>query len=491
MNIQFRSVLILTAFILPSSSIYALTPPAPVKQLPEQLALVQGVTAAPDLTPSGAGELANSRSIAQKITVRVKSANNGGSGVLVARKGNTYLVLTNQHVTRGANQFQIKTADGIQHPAKFVPKFKSSYDLALLQFNSDRSYQIAALSDPSPLKVQDRRQIYSAGFPFDSAQIRTSPGILSQLSDVPMQDGTQIGYVINENEKGVRQGMSGGPILDSRGLVVGINTISIAPLAPSYTYFDGMKPTAKLATRYREANWGIPIYNFLTQLDANILYGYDNFPKVQRQVTPTGYMAKLNRETRQQTVRIEDSVGTNGSGVIVAQQGNTYYVLTAKHVVFDVDGTKKLYPNIKTITHDQESYQIQPSDITLAEGVDLAIVKFTSTTKYPVARIGNYIPRGKSTFVFVAGYPGRDKIDSPVWQWQLNPGLIMDKEQGKFQTQDKRSFSEGYDLIYSSISYSGMSGGPLFDSDGRSNSGKQSRYLNPNFSRFDQSVTSA
>jgi tetratricopeptide (TPR) repeat protein len=67
---------------------------------------------------------------------------------------------------------------------------------------------------------------------------------------------------------------------------------------------------------------------------------------------------------------------------------------------------------------------------------------------------------------FVGGFPGRLNINSPLWQWQLNPGFIFDREQGKFQTQTNQSFSDGYDLLYSSISYGGMSGGPVFDTVG-------------------------
>ena len=61
--------------------------------------------------------------IAQKITVRVTatSGNNGGSGVLVAQKGTTYLVMTNRHVVGRDNQFQIQTPDGQKHTAKLTP----------------------------------------------------------------------------------------------------------------------------------------------------------------------------------------------------------------------------------------------------------------------------------------------------------------------------------------------------------------------------------
>ena len=57
---------------------------------------------------------------ARKITVRVTSTNNGGSGVLIAKKGSTYLVLTNRHVAKKADRFQIQTPDGQKHLAKLV-----------------------------------------------------------------------------------------------------------------------------------------------------------------------------------------------------------------------------------------------------------------------------------------------------------------------------------------------------------------------------------
>ncbi|MCY7337790.1 MAG: serine protease, partial [Chamaesiphon sp.] len=380
---------------------------------------------------------------AQKITVRVTSASNGGSGVLVAKKGTTYLVLTNKHVVGRDTQFQIQTPDGQKHTAKLLPntKIDPKYDISLLQFTSTQTYALANL-DKNTTPLAENRSIYSVGYPYDSAKMRISVGTVTQLSDVPLEDGTQIGYKIAKNSPDIKQGMSGGPIVDGQGVLLGINTIGSYPILPNYTYFDGSRPTAKRAAEYRAANWGVPVYNLLTQLDANILYGYDNFPKVQRQVTPTGYMAKLNRETRQQTVRIEDSAG-NGSGVIIAKQGNTYYVLTAKHVV-ETPATdtqpKQSHTGIKVITHAQETYQIQPSDISLADGADLAIVKFSSNTNYPVAKLGNYSPLENAT-VFAGGYPARGKIDSPLWQWQLNPGRIQEKEQGKFQTQDKLSFA--------------------------------------------------
>ncbi len=399
---------------------------------------------------------------AKNITVRVSTTNNGGSGVIIAQKGNNYLILTNAHVVRRATKIEIQAPDGQKYQATPIDGgFDSKYDLALLQFTSKTKYTLANLSNISGSPLTIERTIYSAGFPFDSKEIRITSGQVSQLSDIPFDDGTQIGYVTDKGKQGIRQGMSGGAIFDAQGNLLGINTVGVAPILPDYTYNDGSKPLAKLKAQYARANWGIPVYNFLTNVKADILYGYANLPKVERQVTPTGYLARLNIKARQMTVRIENS-GGNGSGVIVAKEGNSYYVLTAKHVLQNPETNQK-YTNHQIITYDQDRRSVTSSIV--AEGVDLAVVKFESGNKYPVAQLGEY-SQNNFDFVFVGGFPGREKINSPLWQWQLNPGIISDREQGKLQTQTNQSFSNGYDLIYSSISYGGMSGGPVFDTAG-------------------------
>jgi tetratricopeptide (TPR) repeat protein/S1-C subfamily serine protease len=399
---------------------------------------------------------------AKNITVRVTSENNGGSGVIIAQKGNNYLILTNAHVIRRATKIEIQAPDGQKYKATPLDGgFDPKYDLALLQFTSRTKYTLPDLSGISGSPIDPSRIIYSAGFPFDSRDIRITKGQVSQLSDIPFDDGTQIGYVTDKGEKGIRQGMSGGAIFDARGVFLGINTVGLAPILPDYTYNDGSKPLPKLKAQYQQANWGIPIYNFLTRVKPDILYGYANLPKVERQVTPTGYLAKLNIKARRMTVRIENS-GGNGSGVIVARDGNTYYVLTAKHVLQNPETNQK-YTNHQIITYDQDRQNVTSSIVT--EGVDLAVVKFESNNKYPVAQLGEY-SQNNSDIVFVGGFPGREKINSPLWQWQLNLGLVSERERGKLDTQNNQSFSKGYDLIYSSISYGGMSGGPVFDTAG-------------------------
>jgi tetratricopeptide (TPR) repeat protein/S1-C subfamily serine protease len=396
--------------------------------------------------------------VAAKVTVRIQVGQSGGSGVIIGKKANTYLVLTNAHVVREPSGITIKTPDGQTHTAQRVKNTQvGNFDVALLEFTSSRGYQLAGFKNfgNRQAALNEGREVFAAGFPYDSNALRVVEGEVAQLPQEPFVNGTQIGYITKGD---IKQGMSGGPIFDSYGNLVGVNSTLARPVIDSYTYTDGTKAPKDKITEYRQANWSVPTYNMLTRLNPDILYGYKNLPKLHRMTTPTGYMAQLDRQARLMTVRIENAAG-NGSGVIVARDGNSYYVLTAEHVVKNTQA-------LRVTTHEQRIYKINPSDIKKSAGTDLAIVKFTSTQPYQVATLGNYIISDNS-LVFSGGWPSPKFINSQQWQWQLNPGQIRDKEQGEFQSQDKKSFSQAYDLLHNSITYGGMSGGPILDSLGR------------------------
>ncbi|MFN9171376.1 MAG: tetratricopeptide repeat protein, partial [Dolichospermum sp.] len=113
--------------------------------------------------------------------------------------------------------------------------------------------------------------------------------------------------------------------------------------------------------------------------------------------------------------------------------------------------------------------------IKLEEGVDLAVVKFTSRENYQVATLANY-PIKDDEYMFTAGYP-RLGEKSP---WRFTLGQIYSRERGLLATtqsdfknnssgtaQSAVSLTGGYELVYSSITFGGMSGGPVLDSQGR------------------------
>ncbi len=396
--------------------------------------------------------------VAAKITVRIQVGQSGGSGVLIGKKANTYLVLTNTHVVREQAVSSIQAPDGQKYTAQRVKNLQvGNFDLALLEFTSPRAYQLAEFRNFNnrDAGLNEGRELFAAGFPYDATVLRLVTGNVSQLPQEPFVNGTQIGYVTKGD---LKQGMSGGPILDSFGNLVGINSTLAYPIQPVYTYADGSRAPQDKVTEYRQANWGVPMYNLLTKINPAILHSYKQLPKLHRSVTPSGYMAQLDRQARLVTVRIENAA-ENGSGVIIERAGNSYYLLTAEHVV-------KNTQELRIITHDQRIYKINPSEIKRSDDTDLAIVKFTSTQPYQVATLGNYDVLDGAV-VFPGGWPAPTKINSQQWQWHLNPGTISSQTQGMFQTQNKRSFGNGYDSIYSSLTHGGMSGGPVFDSAGR------------------------
>jgi serine protease Do len=89
---------------------------------------------------------------------------------------------------------------------------------------------------------------------------------------------------------------------------------------------------------------------------------------------------------------------------------------------------------------------------------DLAVVKFESSEVYPVATIADSDLVVIGTQIFVYGYPATGGLFGAEREPELSPGLV---------TSRPRNRPEGYTLRYQAVTWSGMSGGPVFDSEGR------------------------
>jgi S1-C subfamily serine protease len=193
--------------------------------------------------------------IAQSITVRVISPAVVGSGVIVGRQGSQYQVLTNAHNLLGTDRTQVQTGDGSSHLARRSPRQSwGKKDVALIEFQSDRTYQVA---EWSPQVATKGLEIVSAGFEFDRQEVTVSKGQVSQFLENPMRSGYQLGY-----SSRLQQGMSGGPILDRSGLLLGINAMAAYPiLNRAYVFADGSRPSPPAIKQLRRSNWGIPLRN--------------------------------------------------------------------------------------------------------------------------------------------------------------------------------------------------------------------------------------
>ncbi|MFN9403571.1 MAG: tetratricopeptide repeat protein [Dolichospermum sp.] len=421
------------------------------------------------------------QTIAKQITVRVRDKERGASGTIFARKGNSYLVVTNSHVVRRINNINIITADGQKYAAKILPNTNfDKFDLAIVEFTSNQKYCL-------PSEIADRiasfdinleTPVMAAGYAVSQDKLVLTTGKIQQIISQPsLKDGYEIGYTSN-----IQPGMSGGPIISTFGNLIGINGISSYPLSnTAYIYTNGKRPTNTEIQEFRKLSWGIPIKTVLAQVRPEVLTAYNlPIPDIKQQIAEvplTGWLGELEAKAKQITVRIDSSSGANGSGVIIAKEGDIYTVLTAAHVVCKPpDKVGPCEPNTyKILTVDNKQYPVEPSTIKLEEGVDLAVVKFTSGENYQVATLANY-PIKDDEYMFTAGYP-RLGEKSP---WRFTLGQIHSKEIGFFRTiqsdfnnnslgtaQSAVSLTGGYELVYSSITFGGMSGGPVLDSQGR------------------------
>ncbi|MFN5989522.1 MAG: tetratricopeptide repeat protein [Dolichospermum sp.] len=416
------------------------------------------------------------QALAKSITVKILTKNGSASGTLIAKNGNNYTILTNDHVINPGESYRIQAPDGKIYPATVIkekPPSIKNQDAALFQFQSTVEYTIATLGTSAPIAVNQK--IVAAGFVSDSAKLVFTEGQISLLPDKSFQRGYRIGY----NNK-IQPGMSGGPILNYQGEVIGINAVHAYPISDKiYTYIDNSKPSAAERQQMRQYSWGLPIYAV-----AKIIPEF--VAKSPRKIDNSGLRAKkgliqnIDQIAQEITVLIPNANPEDmGSGVIIAQKGNIYYVLTADHVIWNRD-EKKLKDKLEIVAPDNQRYAINVSNAKRMPGVDLAVVQFTSNQKYQVATLANYSLNTKDQKVFVSGFPGNKQQNKNKPHRILTAGVLSQQQVIKLNTylsfnnqsslipvQIQTVLSDGYDLLYSNITKGGMSGGAVLDTQGR------------------------
>ena len=399
--------------------------------------------------------------IAQNITVQVRMSEDRGSGILIAKDNDTYTVITNAHVTDRGEIYTIQTSDGMEHEATLVNSTEQN-DLAVLEFNSSNQYQIATVGNSD--SITEGETVIAAGFPDGEEKLLVTEGAISFITEKPLNKGYAIGF---SNE--TVQGMSGGALLNSNGEVIAIlGKGKDAILDTAYDYMDGTTPTDDEIATFREVSFSIPIANIanLSPQLAALVPGSnpDIAQQPETESTPapkpeyTGIVKTVDDIAEQITVRIATAeISSYGSGVMIAKDGNTYYVATAGHVV-DENGSYQI------VTPDGATHELDNQTIEESDAYDFAIFSFTSDKDYTVATIGNYtVGANDNQVVFVSGFP-KDRS----FQRIITGGVVREQDETSFLTKDSYSLEDnGRGLLYSNLSYRGMSGGAVLDSEGR------------------------
>jgi tetratricopeptide (TPR) repeat protein/S1-C subfamily serine protease len=397
---------------------------------------------------------------AQGFTVKILVGDTNGSGVIIGKTGNTYRVVTNAHVVTRSNSYKIQAPDGKVYTGKLLEKGSSlqGNDLAILTFESSINYAVATLVDEGTLKPKDA--VYSAGFPIDQSNFMITSGTVTEITSQPLKGGYQLGYSAD-----TLQGMSGGPLLNSAGQLIGIVGMGKgAALTEAYTYQDESRPTKDVIDQWRGMSFAVPVAT-INQITGNVA----KVPSGEGQAVPkaknyTGIVKKVDDIAQQVTVRIDGGDGSNGSGVIIGKNKNRYYILTNKHVVYNKTLNRLIAT--KVITPDGKEQAINPVNIELMKGdLDLAVVSFDSVNNYQVATLGKYpINFNLKNVIFTHGFssnkPGK-------YIRQFTAGGLMTLAFSSLVAKDEFSLKNGYQLAYTNFSYFGMSGGPILDQDGQ------------------------
>jgi serine protease Do len=173
-------------------------------------------------TPAFALSPAEINTLAKRVTVRILGADASGSGVLIRKEGNLYTILTAAHVLPANQSFKVMTGNGQQHTLISTSiRRHPAADLAIAQFSTATSYPVVTLGDLS--KVVEGTPSYTAGYPAQTEALTDSiynftAGQITAKAAKPFRDGYGLVYTNT-----TLPGMSGGPVLDANGQLIGIH----------------------------------------------------------------------------------------------------------------------------------------------------------------------------------------------------------------------------------------------------------------------------
>lgn len=237
-----NAVILIVVFFLGALGMFAL-----VKYYPNTI--TQSVTKTiKDVTVTDAGIAdAVEKVYDSVVTVETYKNNNlysTGTGFVYKNEDGKGYVLTNNHVVESGDAVKVVFTDETSVSAKIVGRDKYA-DIAVLTISSEHVLSVASIGSSKDTRIGDT--VFAVGAPVDSSAYSWSVtrGILSgkdRLVQVSLSNSMTSDWVMSviQTDAAINSGNSGGPLSNSNGEVIGINSMKLASNAFSGSSIEGM-----------------------------------------------------------------------------------------------------------------------------------------------------------------------------------------------------------------------------------------------------------
>ena len=171
-----------------------------------------------------AAVVVSTKSVTQGYFMQTQEVEGIGSGFIINEEG---YILTNYHVVKGAQEISVTLSNDVTTTAQVV-NYDENQDVAMIKI-TDESVEIPAtveLGDSDAL--QPGEEVIAIGTPLSTELSSTvTKGIISATSrSVAVESGVTMNLI--QTDAAINAGNSGGPLVNTKGEVVGINSSKIS-----------------------------------------------------------------------------------------------------------------------------------------------------------------------------------------------------------------------------------------------------------------------
>ncbi len=227
-----------------------------------------------------------------------------GSGFIVSADGT---ILTNAHVVRGAKEVTVKLTDRREYQAKVLGSDPKT-DIAVLKIDA-KNLPVVTLGKVSDLRVGE--WVLAIGSPFGFENTVTAGVVSAKGRSLP--DDSSVSFI--QTDVAVNPGNSGGPLFNTRGEVVGINSqiysrtggyqgvsfaipIDLASKIKDQIVAHGKVEHARLGVAVQEVNQTLADSFKLDKPEGALVSGVDkNGPAAKAGLEPGDVIRKVNGQT--------------------------------------------------------------------------------------------------------------------------------------------------------------------------------------------------